>query len=107
MEKKQSRCNFKQIMGSLRYVCNSRPDIGFIVGLVSRYMSEPRVSRMKAARRILRYLKGLMDYGTLFRQDYEGEEATITYFSNVDWCGDKEDRRCTTEYFFQVFGVTS
>jgi len=94
-------------MGSLRYVCNSRPDIGFIVGLVSRYMSEPRVSHMKAARRILRYLKGLIEYGILFRQDYEGEEATITYFSNVDWCGDKEDRRSTTKYFFQVFGVTS
>ena len=44
---------FKQIVGSLRYLCNSRPDIGFAVGLVSRYMSEPRVSHMKAARRIL------------------------------------------------------
>ena len=32
---------FKQIVGSLRYMCNSRPDIGFAVGLVSRYMSEP------------------------------------------------------------------
>jgi hypothetical protein len=34
----------KQIIGSLRYVCNSRPDIGFGVGLVSRFMGEPRVS---------------------------------------------------------------
>src|ERR1044072_2315196 len=48
---------FKQIMGSLRYLYNSRPDIGFAVGLVSKYMSEPRVSHMKVARRILRYLK--------------------------------------------------
>ncbi|XP_050920414.1 uncharacterized mitochondrial protein AtMg00810-like [Lathyrus oleraceus] len=48
---------FKQIIGSMRYVCNTRPDIGFLVGLVSIYMSEPRVSHMKAARRIMRYLK--------------------------------------------------
>ena len=96
---------FKQIVGSLRYMCNSRPDIGFAVGLVSRYMSEPRVSHMKAARRILRYLKGSIDYGILFRRDSEGKEVTVTCFSDADWCGDKEDRRSTTGYFFQVFGA--
>lgn len=48
---------FKQIVGSPRYVCNSRPDIGFSVGLGRIYMDEPNVSHMKAARRILRYLK--------------------------------------------------
>ena len=52
---------FKQSFGSLRYMCNSRVDIGFLVGLVSRYMDEPKVSHMKTARRILRYLKGSMN----------------------------------------------
>ncbi|XP_050914850.1 uncharacterized mitochondrial protein AtMg00810-like [Lathyrus oleraceus] len=46
----------KQIIGSQRYMCNSRPDICFSVELVSIYMSEPRVSHMMVARRILRYL---------------------------------------------------
>lgn len=46
---------FKQIIGSLRYVYNSRPYIGFLVILVSRYMDEPKVSHMKATRRILRH----------------------------------------------------
>ncbi|XP_058769050.1 uncharacterized mitochondrial protein AtMg00810-like [Vicia villosa] len=87
--------SFKQIIGFLRYVCNSRPDIDFTVRLVSRYMSEPRVSHKKVARRILRYLKGSIDYGILFQRDSEGEEAT-----NDDWDGDKEDRRSTTGYFF-------
>jgi len=31
---------FKQIMGSLRYVCNSRPDIAYAVGIISRFISE-------------------------------------------------------------------
>ncbi|XP_058777194.1 uncharacterized mitochondrial protein AtMg00810-like [Vicia villosa] len=83
---------FKQIIGSLRYVCNNRPDIGFGVGLVSRYMSEPRVSHMNAARRILRYLKGSINCGILFRQDSEGKEAIVNCFPNADWCGDKEDQ---------------
>src|ERR1051325_6785695 len=95
---------FKQIVGSLRYLCNSRPDIGFGVGLVSRYMSEPTVSHMKAARKILRYLKGSINCGILFRRNSEDKEAIVNYFSDADWCGDKEDRRSTTGYFFQVFG---
>ncbi|XP_058746893.1 secreted RxLR effector protein 161-like [Vicia villosa] len=104
-EDKVNATLFKQIIGSLRYVCNSRPDIGFAVELVSRYMSEPRVLHMKAARRILIYLKGSINCGILFRQESGGKEAIVNYFSDVDWCGDKEDRRSTTGYFFQVFGA--
>lgn len=33
---------FKKLVGSMRYVCNSRPDIGFLVGWISRYMDEPK-----------------------------------------------------------------
>jgi hypothetical protein len=58
---------FKQIVGSMIYVCNSQSNIGFSVKLVSRYMSEPRVSHINAARRILRYLKGSINFGILFR----------------------------------------
>ncbi|MCI32716.1 hypothetical protein A2U01_0053930, partial [Trifolium medium] len=49
---------FKQIVGSLRYLCNSRPDICFAVGLISRFMEDPRQSHMKAATRVLKYIAG-------------------------------------------------
>ncbi|XP_058775892.1 secreted RxLR effector protein 161-like [Vicia villosa] len=104
-EEKVDATLFKQIIGSLRYVCNSRPDIGFAVGLLSRYMSELRVLHMKVARRILRYLKGSINYGILFRQDSEGKEAIVNCFSYADWCGYKEDQRSTTGYLFLVFGA--
>ena len=68
-------------------------------------MSEPRVSHMKDARRIMRYWKGSINCGILFQQDYEDKETIVNCFSDVDWCGDKEDRRSTTGYFFQIFGV--
>lgn len=38
----------KQIVGSLRYVCNSRPDKGFSVGLISKY----RMKRICHTRRL-------------------------------------------------------
>ncbi|XP_014490527.1 uncharacterized protein LOC106753252 [Vigna radiata var. radiata] len=54
---------YKRIVGSLRYVCNSRPDISYGVGILSRFMNEPRQSHMSAAKHILRYLKGMIHYG--------------------------------------------
>lgn len=57
---------FKKNLGSLRYVCNNRPDIGFSFRLVGRYMDESKVSHMKSARRILRHFKGSMNYEILF-----------------------------------------
>ncbi|XP_050889150.1 secreted RxLR effector protein 161-like [Lathyrus oleraceus] len=97
---------FKQIVGSLSYVCNSMPDIDFSVSLVSKYMDEHKVSYMKAARRILRYQKRSINYAIMFPRDSESKEAMSNCYSDVDWCGDKEDRRSTTGYFFQVFGVS-
>jgi len=32
---------FKQIVGSLRYLMCTRPDIRYVVGLVSQYMESP------------------------------------------------------------------
>ncbi|XP_014633944.1 uncharacterized mitochondrial protein AtMg00810-like [Glycine max] len=51
---------FKQLIGSLRYLCNDRLDINFAVGLVSKFVVERRKSNFMAAKRILRCLKGTM-----------------------------------------------
>ena len=37
-EKSVDSTLFKQVVGSLRYLCNTRPDISFAVGLISRYL---------------------------------------------------------------------
>ena len=37
-EKEVNPTLFKQIVGSLRYLCHTRPDIAYGVGLISRYM---------------------------------------------------------------------
>lgn len=72
-EDKVNATLFKQIIGSLIYVCNSQPDISFSIRLVSRYISEPRVSHMKAAMKILRYLRGLINYEILFLRNSESK----------------------------------
>jgi len=49
---------YRSIVGSLCYLCNTRPDLSFNVGLVSRYMQEPKVSHLLIVKCILRYLHG-------------------------------------------------
>ncbi|XP_050893513.1 uncharacterized mitochondrial protein AtMg00810-like [Lathyrus oleraceus] len=45
---------FKQLVGSLRYLCNTIPDICYEVGMVSRFMSKPKWSLYQIVARILR-----------------------------------------------------
>ena len=57
---------FRQLIGSLRYVFHSRPDIVYSVGVASRYMKVTKRTHMVVAKRILRYLKDTIDWGILF-----------------------------------------
>ena len=54
---------FKQIMGSLMYLTATRPDMMFATSLISRFMSIPTELHLQAAKRVLRYLKGAINYG--------------------------------------------
>ena len=40
-----------------------RPDLGFVVGYVSRFMQRPTTEHEQAVKRILRYVAGTSDYG--------------------------------------------
>jgi len=68
---------YKQIVGSLRFLCNSRPDLSFGVGLISRFMHDPRTPHMAAAKHILRYLKGTTDWGIFFPKADEQNEIVL------------------------------
>src|SRR4051812_19910834 len=57
---------FKQLVGSLRYLCNTIPDIFYAFGLVRRFMNKPKWSHYQGAVRILRYIKGTLKFGVLF-----------------------------------------
>lgn len=104
-EEKVDATLYKQIVGSLRFVYNSRPDITFGVGLISRFMSDPRANHMIAAKRILRYLKGTADFGLLFPRAKEEVNGEIVAYSDSDWCGDQMDRKSTSGYFFRFLGA--
>ena len=57
---------YKSLVGSLCYLTCTRPDILYAVGVVSRYMENPTRTHLKAAKRILRYLKGITKFGLYY-----------------------------------------
>ena len=54
---------YRQLVGSLTYLTLTRPDISYVVGVVSRYMSNPKKPHLDAVRRILRYVTGTIKKG--------------------------------------------
>jgi len=47
----------RRIVGSLIYMTITRPDLSYVVGVVSQFMQTPRKPHLDAVRRILRYIK--------------------------------------------------
>ena len=58
---------YRNIVGSLLYLTITHSDITFSVGIISQFMERPCVGHMAAAKRILRYVKGTLDYGLFYR----------------------------------------
>ena len=49
---------YRSIVGSLRLLVHTRPDLTFAVGFVSRFMESPTEEHLAAVKRILRYIAG-------------------------------------------------
>jgi len=62
---------YRQMIGSLMYLTNTRPDICFFVNTLNQYMVEPRRVHWIAAKHVLRYLKGTVEYGLNYEADHE------------------------------------
>uniref|UniRef100_A0A2N9GX95 Uncharacterized protein n=1 Tax=Fagus sylvatica TaxID=28930 RepID=A0A2N9GX95_FAGSY len=94
---------FKSLVGSLRYLTCTRPDILYGVGLVSRYMEAPTMTHLKTAKRILRYVKGTLDFGLLYSPS---KEFKLFGYCDSDWAGDMDDRKSTTGFVFYMGDTT-
>lgn len=90
---------YRSIVGSLRYLVNTRPDIAFAVGMVSRFMESPTSEHWAAVKRIVRYVAGTPDYGCKFEKKSVSEIKLLGY-SDSDHAGDMEKRKSTTGILF-------
>ena len=79
------------------YLTATRPDLMFVVSLLSRYMERPTDLHLQATKRVLRYLKGTMDYGIFYSK---GGNTKLMGFTDSDYAGNLEDRKSTSGHLF-------
>jgi hypothetical protein len=90
--------HYRSIVGGLRYLVHTRPDISYAVGYVSRFMEAPTSEHLAAVKHLLRYVAGTLSYGIVYGR---GRGApNLLGFSDADLAGDVDDRKSTTGMIF-------
>jgi hypothetical protein len=85
---------YRRIVGALRYLVNTRPDLAYAVGYISRFMEKPTMEHLLAVKRALRYVAGTIEYGCCYGRK-KGGDVLIGYSDN-DLSGDIDTRKSTT-----------
>ena len=78
---------------------STRPDIAYVVTLLSQYMSSPHTVHLAIAKSVLRYLKGTTNYSLNYVKSKNDLE--LTGYSDSDW-GSSPDRRSISGYCFKL-----
>ena len=86
--------HFRSLVGALQYLTFTRPNLNFAVNQVCQFMHSPTNTHLVAAKKILRYLKGTLTHGLLFRLS----SLTLQAYADADWTGNPNDRRSTLSY---------
>ena len=91
--------HYRQIIGSLMYLTNTRLDICFAVNTLSQYLVQPRRVHLVAVKHVMRYLKGTVDFGLY----YDGiHEYRLYGYTDTDWAGSISDRKIKSGICFEV-----
>ncbi|XP_070026363.1 secreted RxLR effector protein 161-like [Nicotiana sylvestris] len=91
---------YSSIVSSLMYAQTyTRPDIIFVVGMLGRYQSNPGIDHWKAAKKVLRYLKGTKDYMHIYRKS---KHLEVVGYSDSDFAGCIDTRKSMFGYLFQL-----
>eukprot|EP00253_Pinus_taeda_P017848 PITA_17848 len=96
---------YRQLIGSLIYLGNTRPNISYAVNTLSQFMVEPKRAHWAVAKLVLRYIQGKIDYGLLYTRS---KDIRLSGFTDEDWAGSSMDQKSTSGYCFNIgSGMTS
>jgi len=89
---------YRRLVGSLRYLAHTRPDLAFSVGYVSRFMERPTTEHQQAVKRIIRYVAGTLDHGLHYPRSPGA--ADFVGYSDSDHAGDIDTSKSTSGILF-------
>jgi hypothetical protein len=88
---------YRSVVGSLRYLVNSRPDLTYSVGYISRFMENPTTEHLAAMKRVLRYVAGTLHFGCCYKRK---KNPQLVGYSDSDMAGDIDTRKSTSGILF-------
>jgi hypothetical protein len=81
-----SATEYRSVISSLRYLCNSRPDLAYSVDYLSRFMEAPRQEHFTAVKRVLRYVAGTQQWGLHYHLGKKNAGIPkLLGYSDSDW----------------------
>jgi hypothetical protein len=84
---------YRSLVRSLRYLVNTRPDLAFLVGYISRFMERPTEEHLAAVKRVIRYVAGTIHFGCKYTRE---EQWSLIGFCDSDFAGDIDSSKSTT-----------
>nr|GEW68307.1 ribonuclease H-like domain, reverse transcriptase, RNA-dependent DNA polymerase [Tanacetum cinerariifolium] len=102
---------YRSLIGSLRYLQHTRPDLSYSVRILSRFMQDPKDHHLKAAKQVIRHIKGTKEHGIIYKKEGgykitgyndssygintdqgKGTTGIVIYFgeSPITWCTQKQ-----------------
>ncbi|CAM8940033.1 unnamed protein product [Rhodiola kirilowii] len=86
---------YRKLVDKLIYLTITRPDLAHSVHVLSQFMSVPTSDHLKAAHRLLRYIKGAPAQGLFFSSS---SSLVMNAFCDADWAACPKTRRSTTGF---------
>jgi hypothetical protein len=90
---------YRQIIGLLMYLTNTRLDICFYVNTLSQFLVEPRRVHLVVAKHVMNYLKGTLYFGLSYNGDHD---FILSGYTDSDWDGSVSDRKITSGCCFSL-----
>jgi hypothetical protein len=84
---------YRSMIGSLLYICASRPDILLSVCMCARFQAAPKDCHLRAVKRIMRYLVLPPNIGLWYPK---GSHFELLGYLDVNYAGCKVDRKSTS-----------
>jgi hypothetical protein len=85
---------YRFMIGSLLYLCASRPDIMLSVCMCARFQAAHKDYHLRAVKRIMRYLVLTPNLGLWYPK---GSHFELFEYSNADYARCKVDKKSTSE----------
>ena len=96
---------YRQLIGSLMYLVNTRPNISFALNSLSQFMVDPWRVHWIVANHILCHIRGTVEYGLVYERM---GSVQLAGFTDADWVRCVEDWKSTSGCCFNIgLGVVS